>query len=89
MEADGAPSIPPCFCQCSVLRVFKAMATRNRGKSKQTLKSLKIEPETYRSGNPRTNQMSHDCSSAILLISLFVEPQILYMCAVKMCVIRL
>ena len=28
---------PPCLCQCSVLRVFKAMATRIRGKSKQTL----------------------------------------------------
>ena len=40
---------PPCHCQCSVLRVFKAIATRNRGKSKQTLKSLKIEPGTSRS----------------------------------------
>ena len=49
MEADGAPSTPPCHCQCSVLRVFKAIATRIRGKSKQTLKSLKIELGTSRS----------------------------------------
>ena len=48
MEANGVP-FPPCLCQCSVLRVFKAMATRIRGKSKQMLKSLKIEPETSRS----------------------------------------
>jgi len=27
----------PCLCQCSVLQVFKAMATRIRGKSKQML----------------------------------------------------
>ena len=40
---------PPCHCQCSVLRGFKAIATRTRGKSKQTLKSLKIEPGTSRS----------------------------------------
>ena len=40
---------PPSHCQCSVLRVFKAIATRTRGKSKQTLKSLKIEPGTSRS----------------------------------------
>ena len=45
MEANGAP-FTPCLCQCSVLRVFKARATRIRGKLKQTLKSLKIEPET-------------------------------------------
>jgi len=37
MEADGAPSTPPCLCQCSISQVFKAMATRIRGKSKQTL----------------------------------------------------
>ena len=42
---------PPCHCQCSVLRVFKAIATQIRGKSKQTLKSLKIEPGTSRSGS--------------------------------------
>ena len=42
--------LPPCLdCQCSVLRVFKAMATRIRGKSKRTLKSLKIKPGTSRS----------------------------------------
>ena len=29
-------SYPPLLCQCSVSRVFKATATRNRGKSKQT-----------------------------------------------------
>jgi len=49
MQADGAPSTPPALCQCSVLRVFKAIATQIRGKSKQTLKSLKIEPGTSRS----------------------------------------
>ena len=48
MEANGAP-FTPCLCHCSVLRVFKTMATRIRGKWKQTLKSLKIEPETSRS----------------------------------------
>ena len=32
--------------QCSVLRVFKAIATRMRGKLKQTLKSLSIGPGT-------------------------------------------
>ena len=48
MEANGAP-FTPCLCHCSVLRVFKAIATRIRGKWKQTLKSLKIEPETSRS----------------------------------------
>ena len=42
--------LPPCLdCQCSVLRVFKAMATRIRGKTKRTLKSLKIKPGTSRS----------------------------------------
>ena len=48
MEANCAP-FTPCLCQCSVLRVFKAMATRSRGNWKQTLKSLKIQPETSRS----------------------------------------
>ena len=38
----------PCDCQCSVLQVFKAIATRIRGKSKQTLKTLKIEQGTSR-----------------------------------------
>ena len=47
MEADGAPfTLHPSLCQCSVLRVFKAIATRIRGKSKQTLKSPSIEPGT-------------------------------------------
>ena len=45
MEDNGAPSTP-CHCQCSVLRVFKPIATRIRGKLKQMLKSLKIEPGT-------------------------------------------
>ena len=45
MEADGAP-FNPFLCQCSILLVFKAMATRIRGKSKHTLKLLNIEPET-------------------------------------------
>ena len=44
MEADGAPFTPPppSLCQCSVLRIFKAIATRIRRKSKQTLKSPRI-----------------------------------------------
>ena len=50
MEANSAP-FTPCVCHCSVLRVFKAMATRIRGKWKQMLKSLKIEPETSHSAN--------------------------------------
>ena len=49
MEANGVPSTPPCHCQCSVLRVLKAIVTWTRGKSKQALKSLKIEPGTSRS----------------------------------------
>ena len=36
MEADGVPSTPPSLRQCSVLRVFKAIATRIRRKWKQT-----------------------------------------------------
>ena len=47
MGGNGAPSTP-CLCQCSVLRVFKVMATRIKEKSKQTMKLLKIEPETSR-----------------------------------------
>lgn len=47
MEADGAPFyLPSSICQCSVLRVFKAMATGIRGNSKQTLKSPSIAPGT-------------------------------------------
>ena len=42
-KADGAP---PSLCQCSVLQVFKAMATRIWGKSKELLKSPIIEPVT-------------------------------------------
>ena len=34
MEADSA-LFTPSLCQCSVLRVFKAIATRIRGKSKR------------------------------------------------------
>ena len=47
MEADGAP-FTPSLCQCSILRAFKAIATRIKGKSKQTLKSPRIEPGTSR-----------------------------------------
>ena len=39
VEAGGAPFTS----QYSVLRIFKAIATRIRGKSKQTLKSSRIE----------------------------------------------
>ena len=47
MEADGVPFHPPSsICQCSVLRIFKAMATGIRGNSKQTLKSPSIAPGT-------------------------------------------
>ena len=45
MEADGAP-FTSSLCQCSILRVFKAIATQIREKSKQTLESLRIELET-------------------------------------------
>ena len=41
-------AFPPCLCQCCVFRVFKAMATRIREKSKQTFRSLKIELGTSR-----------------------------------------
>ena len=48
MKADGAPSTP---LPLSVLRFtgIQSYDSRIRGKSKQTLKSLKIEPETSRS----------------------------------------
>ena len=46
MEAEGAPFTPFPPRQCCVLRVFKAIAARIRGKSKQTLKSPSIEPGT-------------------------------------------
>ena len=36
-------TLPPFLCQCSVLRVFKAQATRMGGKSEQALESLRIE----------------------------------------------
>ena len=35
--------LPPSLCQCSVSRMFKVIATRIKGKSKQTLKSARIE----------------------------------------------
>ena len=43
MEAVGSPFTT--LCQCSVLRILKAIATRirNSKKSKQTLKSPRIE----------------------------------------------
>ena len=66
MEADGAPSTP-CLCQCSVLRVFKAVATRIRGKSKQTLKSLRIEQGTSRS---ESRAIANWATTAPKLISL-------------------
>ena len=53
-----------------LLRVFKAMATRIRGKSKQTLKSLKIEPETSRSES-RALANWHDCSNWNVVELLF------------------
>ena len=64
---------PPCHCQCSVLRVFKAIATRIRGKSKQTLKSLKIEPGTSHSESralanwAMTAPLEGTCISRLLL----------------------
>ena len=42
MEADGAP-FTPSLCQCSILQVFKAIATQIREKSEQTLESLRVE----------------------------------------------
>ena len=58
MEADGVP-FTPFLCQCSVLRVFKVIATRIRGKSKQTLKSPSIEQGTSWLRQSRTHQLSH------------------------------
>ena len=69
MGADVAP-FTPYLCQCTVLRVFKAMATRIRGKSKQTLKSLKIESETSRSES-RALANWHDCSNWNVVELLF------------------
>ena len=73
MEADGAP-FTSCLCQGSVLQVFKAMATRIRGKSKQT------EDRTgdFSLRKLRTSQLSHDCSSRssqdqLSLYSLIIE----------------
>ena len=78
MEADGVPSIPPCHCQCSVLRVFKAIATQIRGKSKQTLKSLKIEPGTAPSescalANRATTAYSAYCTGYNLGLNKFIH----------------
>ena len=42
MEADGA-SFTPSLCQCSILRVFKAKATKIREKLEQALESLRME----------------------------------------------
>ena len=36
-------TLPPFLCQCLILRVFKAQATRMRGKAEQELESLRIE----------------------------------------------
>ena len=36
-------TLPPFLCQCLILRVFKAQATRVRGKSERALESLRIE----------------------------------------------
>ena len=58
METDGVP-FTPFLRQCSVLRVFKVIATRIRGKSKQTLKLPSIERGTSWLRQPRTNQLSH------------------------------
>ena len=64
---------PPCHCQCSVLWVFKAIATRIRGKSKQMLKSLKIELGTSHSesralaNRATTAPLEGTCISRLLL----------------------
>ena len=59
---------PPCHCQCSVLRVFKAIATRTKGKSKQTLKSLKIEPGTSRSESRALANWATTAPTRLLLL---------------------
>ena len=53
--------LPPSLCQCSVSRIFKAIATRVRGKWKQTLKSPRIELGTPLLRKPRTSQLSYAC----------------------------
>ena len=71
MEANGAPSTPPCHCQCSVLQVFKAMATRIRGTLKVEADVKVIEDRTgdLSLRKPRTSQLSHDCSLSPLFLS--------------------
>ena len=53
--------LPPSLCQCSVSRIFKAIATRVRGKWKQTLKSPRIELGTLLLRKARTSQLSYAC----------------------------
>ena len=79
MEADGAPSTP------LPLSVLRFTGIQSYGYTEQRKVEADVEVTEDRTGDlslrkPHTRQMSHDCSSAILLISLFVEPQILYMC---------
>ena len=57
--------LPPSLCQYSVLRIFKAIATRIRGKSKQTLKSPRIELGTPCSESPRTSELSYARKSLV------------------------
>ena len=52
----SARTLPPFLCQCFVLLIFKAKATRIWRKSKQTLESPRIELETSSSeGRALTN----------------------------------
>ena len=61
MKADGAPFTP---LPLSVLRFtgVESYDYTDQRKSKQTFKSVKIEPETSPSESRAESQLSHDCS---------------------------
>jgi hypothetical protein len=62
-EAEGA-NYTPFLHQCSVLRVFKAQATRIREKSKQVYmcEVTKVYATDLRFSSPSTNPLSRTCS---------------------------
>ena len=61
--ALGVHLLPPFLRQCSVLRVFKATATQNRGKSKQT--SIEWRDRT---GDPPAQKAVHQPTELRLLL---------------------
>ena len=59
MNADGVP-FTPSLCQCSILWVFKATATKITEKLEQRLESLRIELGTSSTdGSALTNYATH------------------------------